>query len=105
MPRLCSQRQCEVRDHKPRSEFRGMWRSSALVIWQSLLEIARQTDVSLVRHGFRLQNVDVIHNSKISNWLASRSLDAIGRPRRRHGYGALVPAFDLRFAPNEGWSG
>src|SRR5207248_610329 len=36
-------------------------RSPILVIYQSLLEIARQTDVSLVRGGFRLQNVDVIH--------------------------------------------
>src|SRR5437773_7512100 len=32
-------------------------RSPILVIYQSLLEIARQTDVSLVRGGFRLQNV------------------------------------------------
>ena len=55
---------CEVRDHKPQSEFRGMRRSSVLVIYQSLLEITRQIDVSLVRGGFRLQNVDVIHNSK-----------------------------------------
>ncbi len=71
---------CKVRDHNPRSEFRGVRRSSVPVIQQSLLEIARQTGVSLVRRGFRLQNVDVIHNSKISSWLASRSLDAIGRP-------------------------
>src|SRR5438094_487879 len=71
---------CKVREHKPRSELCGMRGSSILVIYQSLLEIRRQTNVSLVRGGFRLQNVDVIHSSKISSWLASRSLDAIGRP-------------------------
>src|SRR5436190_17991577 len=53
---------CKVRDHKPRSELCGMRGSSILVIYQSLLEITRQTNVSLVRGGFRLQNVDVIHS-------------------------------------------
>src|SRR5438067_738994 len=57
-----------------------MRRSTILMIYQSLLEITRQTNVSLVRGGFRLQNVDVIHNSKVSSWLASRSLDGPGGP-------------------------
>src|SRR5881628_2198524 len=70
---------CEVRDHNPRREFRSMRRSAILMIHQSLFEIARPADVSLVRGGFRLQNVDVIH-SKISSWPASRSLGATGRP-------------------------
>jgi hypothetical protein len=70
----------KVRNHNPRSEFRGVRRSPVLVIYQSLLEMARRADVSLFWGRFRLQNIDVIHNSKISSWLASRSLAAIGRP-------------------------